>query len=99
MPGLSPAARRGAADYGGAARPAQGAPSGAESRRPALARALHRMIAIFRKGWPQRAETSREMWTRGQGFEQAGGILPLARSASYVTISSPKTIRELSHVD
>jgi hypothetical protein len=99
MPGLSPAARRGAADYGGAARPAQGARSGAESRRQAVARALHRMIATFREGWPRRAEISAEMWTLGQGIEHGPAILLLARSASYVTISSPKTIRELSHVD
>jgi hypothetical protein len=51
------------------------------------------------QGTAGEAEISPEMWTPGQGFEQGGGILPLARSASYVTISSPKTIRELSHVD
>jgi hypothetical protein len=57
------------------------------------------MIEIFRKGWPQRAEISAQMWTPGQGIEYGPAILPLARSASYVTISSPKTTRELSHVD
>jgi hypothetical protein len=50
-------------------------------------------------GRPKTAETSPEMWTRRQEFEQHSSILPLARFASYVTISSPKTIRELSHVD
>ena len=54
---------------------------------------------IFTLGMARKAETPPEMWTRGQGFEHRGAILALARSASYVTISSPKTIRELSHVD
>jgi hypothetical protein len=84
--GLSPASRR--------VRSTMGAPPGGRK-----APALHGMIAIFRKGGPARPETSPEMWTREKGFEQNAGNLALARTASYVTISSPKTIRELSHVD
>jgi hypothetical protein len=71
----------------------------APARAPTAAGALPEMIAIFPEGRCERAETSAKMWTRGQGFEQPRAILALARPASYVTISSPKTIRELSHVD